>query len=193
MVPLLTTAALGLPGWSNHLAAGHEACGLVGHADGGDHQPVGVDLGAFVERHARLVDQHDLAVGVDVAGDLRRIGSGHAVQRDGGARWLVEGDALLAADVEALPVDGGALGGLVDRGVAGTLTDRGRAADHHAAGGTRVRRRLRLRGQRKDEREAGLQGSTNEQISSYGFFHGLSTLPQRIAYPCDRRHRGLSH
>ena len=97
------------------LAAGHEALHrLVGHADGGDHQAVGVDLGAFVEGDAGLVDQHDLAVGVDVAGDLRGIRTDYAVQRDGGGGRLVEVDALLAADVEALPVDGRALAGLIE-------------------------------------------------------------------------------
>ena len=96
-----------------HHCAGHEV--LVGDAGGGDDQARGVDLRALVEIHPRLVHQHDLAVGVDPSGDLRRVGSGDTVQRHRAGRRLAESDALLAADVEALPVDRRPLAGLVDR------------------------------------------------------------------------------
>src|SRR5271165_1605599 len=96
--------------------------------------PAALTWGAFVEVHPRLVDQDDLAVGVDAAGDLRRIGAGDAVQRHRAGGRLAEGDALLAADVEALPVDRGALGGLGDLGVGRGLADRGGAGNHRAPG-----------------------------------------------------------
>ena len=59
---------------------------------------------------------HHLPVGVDLAGDLRRVPPGHAVQRHGGGAGLLEGDGLVAADVEALPVHRRAVAGLVDDG-----------------------------------------------------------------------------
>ena len=120
-----------------HQMPGHEV--LRGDAWCGDDEARGIDLRSLIEHHAGLVDDNELAVGVDVPGDFRRIGADDGVQRHRVAVRLHEIDALLAADVEALPVDGGALAGLGNGGGAGTLANAGAAADDHAACGVRAR------------------------------------------------------
>ena len=94
------------------VAAGHE----VGIADAvrGGHQAAHVHAGAGGKGHAAGVADEYLAVGVDLAKDLAGVGVKHPVERDAASAWLVEVDACLAADIEGVPVQGGAAAGLVD-------------------------------------------------------------------------------
>jgi len=84
-------------------------------------------LGTGAEDDAVLVDDVDLALGVDFASDLRGgcAGTYNFVEGDpfagvGSAGGLVEIDGGLAADIEGFPVQEGLRGGLLDAdGVAG--------------------------------------------------------------------------
>ena len=136
-----------------HHVAGHEI--LVRNAGGGNRKALGIDLRTVVEHHAGLVDDDDLAVGVDAAGDFRGIGADDCVQRDRVAVGLHEIDGLLTADIEALPVDGGALTGLVDGGGVAVLADGGLPADDGAAGGMGAGRQLGGGGGCEDDDEGG--------------------------------------
>ena len=72
MVPALSIRALGLPGWSNTMRPAMKFWLVMPAAE--TTRPGGVDLRTFVEGDAVLVDQDHLAVGIDPAGDLRRVG-----------------------------------------------------------------------------------------------------------------------
>ena len=99
------------------------------------HQSANIDAGAAAEEDAVGVDEEDLAVGGELAFDARGGGAAGAVEGDGGAVGLLEIDGCLAADVEVLPVDDGALAALVDRHGRAGAADGGLAgADLPAAG-----------------------------------------------------------
>lgn len=115
------------------VVAGHEV-GVGNRMCGGD-QSADVDAGGGAEVDPGGVGEEDLAVGVEVAEDLAGVAGEHAVERHGAGRGLDEIHRRSAADVEAPPVDGGALRGLGDvHGRAG-LRDGGLPGDHLAAGG----------------------------------------------------------
>ena len=87
---------------------------------GGGDEGAGIDLGTGAEDDTVLIDDVDLALGVDFASDL---GGGCAaynfVEGDpfagvGSAGGLVEVDGGLAADIEGFPVEEGLGGGLFD-------------------------------------------------------------------------------
>jgi hypothetical protein len=82
------------------------------------------------EQHAVAVDDEDPPVGGERAEDLGRPEpAGDAIERDRGARRLIEAHVLADADVERAPVDDRARGRLVDDdGGAALALDRGRAA-----------------------------------------------------------------
>ena len=109
----------------------------IGVADiqGGGDQPADIDARAAAEQDAVGVDEEDLAVGGQLALDARGGGAAGAVEGDGGTVGLLEIDGCLAADVEVLPVDDGALAALVDRhGRAGAADGGLSGADLPAAG-----------------------------------------------------------
>ena len=62
------------------------------------------------------VDQVHLPVGVHSPEDLRAVGVGDAVDRDGARRGLHEVDRLGRRNVEAFPVERQVLTGLIDGG-----------------------------------------------------------------------------
>jgi hypothetical protein len=138
---LVDDGRVGPSGLIEHHAPGHEI--LVADAGRRDDDTLGLHLGALGEQHAGWIDQHDLAVRRDLAGDLRRIGAGHTVQRHRAGRWLLELDLLFAADVEAAPVDRGALRRLVDLRQRGGLADSCGARDDPSSLGLRIDRGLR--------------------------------------------------
>lgn len=100
---------------------------VVVDREGGGNEGAGVHLGTSSEDDAVLVDDVDLALGVDFALDL---GGGCAGAQDfvegdpfagvGSAGGLVEIDGGVLADIEGIPVEEGLGGGLGDSdGVAG--------------------------------------------------------------------------
>ena len=140
---------------------GHEA--LVGGVGCRHHQRIDVDLAAPVEHHAGAVDQNDIAVGDDVAGDLRRVPADHPVQRDGAAAGLHEIHGLGRADIEALPVHRGALARLLHRGDRGGLADAGLSRHHQADLRPGVGRKLGLRRKGKHHQHRRLQRGAAQQ------------------------------
>ena len=94
---------------------------VVVDGEGGGDEGAGVDLGAGAEDTAVLVDDVDLALGVDFASDFGGFGGGveDFVEGDPFARvdtagGLVEVDGGLTADIEGFPVEEGLCGGLLD-------------------------------------------------------------------------------
>ena len=113
--------------------AGHEV--VVADAQGRGKDAADIDLGAAGEQHAVGVAEEDLAVGVELAVDFRGAVADDAVQCNGACIGLDEIDGGGAADVEALPIERGALAGLLDGEDVGCLADAGAAGDDLAAGG----------------------------------------------------------
>ena len=75
------------------------------------HQPGGIDLCTGAEQHAVGIDEEDAAVGDEVAENLRRILTHHAVEYRCGRAGLDEAGRFTRLDRELLPVD--------DRSIAG--------------------------------------------------------------------------
>ena len=121
--------------------AGHEVG--IGHLVRGGHDAAHVDRGARRKVHARRVDEIHLAVGVDLAVDLAGVGGQHAVERHAALAGLHKVDRGLAADVEAAPVDDGAVAGLIDGQGVGVLDDAGLTGSHLPASGQLRGRRWR--------------------------------------------------
>ena len=105
------------------VVAGHE----VGIADvqRGGHQPAHVDLCAARKQHACRVAEEDLPVGVELAVDFAGAVAHNAVQGNRARTGLVEGDAGGSANVEGLPVDGGARTALLHGECVAGLADGG--------------------------------------------------------------------
>ena len=89
---------------------------------------------AGAEGDAIRVDQHHLAVGAQAAEDRRRIGRGHAVERDRGGAWLLEIDVRVGADVKRVPVQDRLRTALRHVHARAALVD-ARLAGHHLAAG----------------------------------------------------------
>ena len=110
---------------------------LVGDVQGRCHQRLDIDLSAAVKQDAVLIDQQHLSVGRQLALDDAGVRVMNAIQRGGRRVGLHELHLARAADVEGLPIDDGALGGLIDgqaraRSAGGSCADHGLAADHTA-------------------------------------------------------------
>src|SRR3546814_13558820 len=73
-----------------------------------------VYLSVRAEQHAVGIDQEDVAIGIEVAEDVRCRIAQHPVDRDAGGTGLVEVDRVAVADRERLPVDDRVLRTLVD-------------------------------------------------------------------------------
>ena len=102
----------------------------------GGHQAADIDLCASAEQHAIGVDQEHPAIGIELAHDLRAIGTQHAVQRNRVAAGLVEGHFVAGGNIEALPVDGQFVAGLVDDHLVGAwCIDLATASCHIATAG----------------------------------------------------------
>ncbi|MCY1171576.1 hypothetical protein D9M73_116900 [compost metagenome] len=120
------------------VAPGHEV--LVRQAECRGDQPADIHLRALAEQDAIGVDQEHLPIGVQRTEDRRRIGPGHAVERDRRAARLNEGHRFRRGDVEARPVDRDVGRGLRHRHRIGVGHDRGTARADDTA------RRLRISG-----------------------------------------------
>ena len=113
IAPLLMTLPVPEPEKVRFIAV---QAGVVDVQSRGD-QAADVDLRALAEQDAVRVDQIHLAVGVQMAEDLRAVGVGDAVDRYRAGRiGLLEVDRFVRGDVEALPVGRQVLAGLVDGG-----------------------------------------------------------------------------
>ena len=108
-----------------------EAFGVDGLA-GGD-EAAGVDAGGAAEDDAGAVLDDDGARRADRAFDEARLGGDDAVQGGGVAAGLGEGDGVVAANVEAPPVDHRPLRALADGGSGGAAGDLRRSAHHRSA------------------------------------------------------------
>ncbi|MEJ7137180.1 hypothetical protein RV045_01890 [Comamonadaceae bacterium SL12-8] len=94
-----------------------------------------VHAGGRRKVNARRVAEVDLPVGLDLAVNLAGINTLHAIQGDRAGAGLLEVDRRIAADIEALPVDHGALAGLTDGHGCTLLGDAGLARGDLAARG----------------------------------------------------------
>ena len=99
----------------------HEA--FVVQTQGGSQQPTHIDLAAPSEQHAVGVAEEDQPVGIELAEDLTGFVAGDAVERYAGTVGLNKIDGRCRTDVEALPVDCGALAALLYAKRAAGLAD----------------------------------------------------------------------
>ena len=72
---------------------------------GGGSEAAYIHRGARGKEYAVRVYQDNMAVGCEMAKDLRRIGAQHPVQQHGAGTWLVDIDGFVGTDAKALPVD----------------------------------------------------------------------------------------
>ncbi len=99
------------------VAREHELPGqevVVADVERAGDQRADVDAAAGAEHDPLRIDQEHLAVGVELAEDLRRQIADHAIENRCRGSRLVELDVFAAADRERLPVDDRRVGVLVD-------------------------------------------------------------------------------
>ncbi len=106
-----------LPVAAEDASACHEV--LVRHVEGGGHEGARLHRTGRGDGDAVRVDEVDLPVGVDLAGDGRGRRPGHPVEERRGGRGLADVDAAARADGEALPVDDRGRRRLLDRHLGG--------------------------------------------------------------------------
>ncbi len=110
---------------AEHVVARHE----IGVADvqGRCDQAADVHLCGAAEQYAVRIQNKDLAVGTEITEDLTRVLTEDTVEGDGRRVGLVEVHGFVAADAEALPIDGEVLSLLGDSGGGACLGDAARA------------------------------------------------------------------
>ena len=108
----------------------------VGIADalGRGHQAPHVHPCVFAKVNAGRVSQHHLAIGADTAKNLAGVRSHDPVEYDAAGPRLLELHLGVLADIEGLPLDGGALTGLLNDHVGTALSDAGLPRADLAAG-----------------------------------------------------------
>ena len=74
---------------------------------GGGGEAADIDIGAGRKVHAAGVGQKHLAIGIDLAKDLARVGVEHAVEQGAVAAGLSDVDRGVRTHVKCLPVDDG--------------------------------------------------------------------------------------
>ncbi len=113
--------------------AGHEIVRV--HVQRGGEQALHVHGCTRREEHALRIQQEYLAVRQYLSEDLARIAADDAVQHNCAGIRLVEDHVFIGSHIEGPPIDGGALGDLVDmRGDTVRARDDGFATHHHFAG-----------------------------------------------------------
>ena len=127
--------------------AGHE----VGIADAvrGGRERTHVHAGTAPEVDAAWVGEEDLAVGVDAAEDLARVGGDYAVECRRAAGRLVEVHRRRSANIEGAPVDHALMARLVDVHRGAGLGDVRGTGNNITPGRERVGRRGGLRNRRR--------------------------------------------
>ena len=106
----------------------------------GGNQAAHIDHAAAAEVHAVAIADDDLAGRRDAAQNGAGFGARHAVEGGCAAAGLVELHLGARTDVEALPIDDGALAGLVNDHVGATAADAGLAGCHAGTVGQSSRR-----------------------------------------------------
>ena len=86
----------------------------IANAMCGRDQTAHIDARIFAKKHARRVGEDDLAVGRDLAKDLAGVVAEHTVERDAAGTGLYKLHLGVFAHIEALPIDGRAVGALLD-------------------------------------------------------------------------------
>ena len=143
----------------------------VADVHGAGNEAAHIDLAACTEYDAVGVDEPHLPIRIQLPVNLAGIALGDAVQGDGAAVVLVEGDTGVFADVEAGPVDDGFAAALVDRHLAAGLADFGLPCCHMAAGGQSMGGRGRgyLRPCRQGQRHAQDDSCRGQRLAGFGF------------------------
>ena len=127
-----------------------------------------IDVGCRAEVDAAAIGQEDLPVGGDAPEDLARVGIEHAVEYRRTARRLDEIDPGRTADVEGLPVDGGAVAALGD-GECGRALSNARLPGHQFPAGGELRCDGRIGRRRKNRRRRqGDKAGRSEQHGTRG-------------------------
>src|SRR5690625_7294361 len=75
-------------------------------------------LSIFTKKYPVRVDQHHLAIGIDLAVNVRAAVAENAVKGYGIPAWLNIGHDLIGCDVVTVPVDDNEIGKLMNGGVA---------------------------------------------------------------------------
>ncbi len=96
----------------------------------GHNQPTHVDLGRGSKEYALRVAENQLAVGLDAAHDLARVGIQNPIERGRLGTWGDELHRLVTAHIEGVPVHDGLVGRLTDRHRTVIRLDAGLARDH---------------------------------------------------------------
>ena len=177
---------IGLARLAEDVAAGHEV--VVLDVVRGRHQPADIDHRMRSEQDAIRVDEEDVAVGLEGAVDLRGSeAAGDPVERDRTGARLDEPGCLASADIEALPVDDGLVGRLVDgevrRAFAGDmrLTCRNRCPDRIGMG----RRRKTQRHQCAGGKQKSLGRSPHRMALSSARWRSGNTASRRPCAPSE--------
>ena len=111
----------------------------IGHAQRGGDQCTDIHLRGAAKQNAAGIKHKYLAIGVQVAEEGSGITIQYAIQCDRRCAGLVELHGLTADGIEALPVDGKVLGGLIyGSGVCDCLVYRARTRTNRAANRLRI-------------------------------------------------------
>src|SRR5262245_34789759 len=108
-MPLLNDAAV-----TASLQPIRAVAALVGYVQCGRDEPADVHLRGGGEKNSVRIGEENLAVGLQCTLDRRDVRTGDTVEGDRAAARLHEGDAVIPADGERLPVDVEAVARLVD-------------------------------------------------------------------------------
>ncbi len=115
------------------VAPAHEV--VIGDIRGSGQKASGLNRAVGSDGDPVLIDQPQIAVGLQQPVDMGRMVGDNAIEGNGVPAGLVELSELVLFDAEAVPVDDGLAAVLIDRYLPRLGCDGGIAADHHAAGG----------------------------------------------------------
>ena len=132
-----------------------------------------IDTRRRTEIHPVGIGQKHLTVGSDTAMNLARLRIKHAIERDRLRTRLIEIDLRLTADIEGLPVDGCAIGSLIDIEPRASLRDAGLPRHHLAARG-QLRGRGRARCLRARHASHGHRGRSGQQALGDAAHHAFA-------------------
>ncbi len=105
---------------------------LLGQEAGAGNQSAGGNMRLGPDHDAVRIDQYQLAIGRNGSIDLRRVATSHPVEGYGLSVRLVEGDLVVRAHIELLPIDSRSVAGRVHCHAVALLRD-GRLTTNHLA------------------------------------------------------------
>lgn len=100
---------------------------------GGGDETADINTGILADDDAVLIDEHDVAVGGELAQEGGSVWPGDAVEGNAVGAGLDEADFFASANVELLPVNDGLVRSLIDEDLAGGSGDAGLAGGDSAA------------------------------------------------------------